>query len=113
MKKFLWSGLLASVMLCFLFQSTATASRINLTLGWHNLDDWFVINATDNNNLLDARKIDSGLLDKSKFRDPLTSTNEMIKLAGLGFNNNDVDVVKVKMKRPVIALVKYQIFLSY
>jgi len=99
MKKFLWSGLLASVMLCFLFQSTATASRINLTLGWHNLDDWFIINATDNNNLLDARKIDSGLLDKSKFRDPLTSTNEMIKLAGLGFNNNDVDVVKLKMKR--------------
>jgi len=98
MKKFLWSGLLASVMLCFLFQSTATASSIKLTLGWHNLDDFFLVD-DGNSSLLDARKIDSGLLNKSKLRDPLTSTNEMIKLAGLGFNNNDVDVVKVKMKR--------------
>jgi hypothetical protein len=98
MKKFLWSGLLASVMLCFLFQSTATASRINLTLGWHNLDDFFVVDA-DDSSLLNAHKIDSGLLGKSKFLNPLTSTHEMIKLADLGFNNNEVDVVKLKMKK--------------
>ena len=49
MKKSLWTGLLAGVMLCFLFQSTATASRIELTLGWHNLiaDDFYLIDAMD------------------------------------------------------------------
>jgi hypothetical protein len=105
MKKSLWTGLLAGVMLCFLFQSTATASRIKLTLGWHNLNDFFLVDAS-NSSLLNAHKIKTGSLDRSKFRKPITSTNEIIKLEKLGFNDNDVDVVRLKIKKTFKRLIK-------
>jgi len=67
MKKSLWTAFLAGVMLCFLFQSTATASRIKLTVGWHNLqknDFW----AIDKGGDIDGKKIEGDLLDRSKLK---------------------------------------------
>jgi len=42
-EKFLWTGIMASLLLCFLVPGSAMATRIELTLGWHNLGNEFFL----------------------------------------------------------------------
>ena len=69
MKKSLWTGLLAGVMLCFLFQSNATASRIQLDLGRHNLGGFFLVDADGfDENSVDMWRLDT---ENKKYRKAL------------------------------------------
>ncbi|MEN8211926.1 MAG: PEP-CTERM sorting domain-containing protein [Thermodesulfobacteriota bacterium] len=93
LKRSLWTGLLAGIMLCFLFQNTATASPTELTLGWHNLDDFFLIDTNAESTFYTNDKIKKGKL-KSSF---LTGPGD-IHLDELDLNSPVIDVWSVETK---------------
>ena len=105
MKKSLCTGLLAGVMLCFLFQNNATASRIQLELGWHNSDDFFLADAnnaiTSDNAFKSSNTIKKGKLKRSVLGSPVNPlTNKAINLLeniGKGFDKDTVDVWSLNM----------------
>jgi len=80
-KRILLIAIVPGIMLCFLFTSTATAARIQATLGWHNLivDDFYLIVEDPQN--WDATTIRSGQLHSSTLED-----RDGIDARGLGLD---------------------------
>ncbi len=100
MKKFLLMSIVPSIMLCFLFSSTATASRVALTLGWYNLEkgDFYLMDEGDSGFDI-GNKIKTGWLDRSKLRyDQKLDGKGPIDLGFFKFQN-DVDVWGLKTKK--------------
>ncbi len=64
-KKILLMAIVPSIMLCFLFSSTATAARITATLGWHNLIEGDLYLVTEKGYAWDDAKIKKGKLGRS------------------------------------------------
>jgi len=80
----------------FLFVSNASAARIDLTLGWHNLQEFFLVDSNEGDSVFEIdTRIKTGLLKGSVLGDPLNNLVNPyvpIKLADLGFDETLVDM---------------------